>query len=333
VFVAGALIAVGVLLSRQWQDLAHLRSEIETFPWRISWGWIAAALALATLNLFLMAGVWVDLFRARGGTVDRLGGTRIWLVTNLGRYIPGKVWQFVGMAAYMKERSGEGALALGATITFQLLSILTGLAVALAVLGTRALELPGGSPVRLALLVVALVVLLHPAVMRVLVRLAARLLSEDADPAPTSVAADVRAAGGLLIAWGVYGLGFWCLARGTMSGPLPGPVVLAGVFAGGYVVGYLALIAPGGIVIREGAIAGLLAALTPMSLGVAAALAAMTRIWIVLSELLAISLVAVPGRGRGAGDRAEIGRAGGERGAGPAGRSRTTDDSDNNQRT
>ena len=118
-----------------------------------------------------------------------------------------------------------------------------------------------------------------------------------------------------------------------MSGPLPGPVVLAGVFAAGYVVGYLALIAPGGIVIREGAIAGLLAALTPMSLGVAAALAAMTRIWIVLSELLAISLVAVPGRGRGAGDRAEIGRAGGERGAGPAGRSRTTDDSDNNQRT
>lgn len=300
VFVVAALVAVGVLLSRQWQDLAQLRSEIEAYPWKISWGWLVAALALATLNLFLMAGVWVGLFRARGGTVDRLGGTRIWLVTNLGRYIPGKVWQFVGMAAYMKERSGEGALALGATVSFQLLSILTGLAVALAVLGTRALELPGGSPARLAFLIVVLVVLLHPAVMRVLVRLAARLLSEDADPATTRVADDLRAAGGLLVAWGVYGLGFWCLARGTMSGPLPGPVVLAGIFAAGYVVGYLALIAPGGIVIREGAIAGLLAALTPLSLGVAAALAAMTRIWIILSELLAISLVALPGRERGA---------------------------------
>ncbi len=302
-FVGAALLGVGILLSRQWQDLSHLRSEIEAYPWRISWGWLLASLGLATLDLFLMAGIWVGLFRARGGTVDLLTGMRIWLVTNLGRYIPGKVWQFVGMAAYMRERSGEGALALGATITFQLLSLLTGLAVALAVLGTRALELPGGSPVRVALLIVALVATLHPAVMRVLVRLAARLLSEDAEPGTPKVADDLRAAGGLLVAWGVYGLGFWCLARGTMSGPLPGPVVLAGVFAAGYVVGYLALIAPGGIVIREGAIAGFLAALTPLSLGVAAALAAMTRIWIIFSELAAVSIAALPGRERTGGER------------------------------
>lgn len=295
-FVVAALVAVGVLLSRQWQDLAQLRSEIEAYPWRLSWPWLAASLALATLNLFLMAAVWVGLFRARGGRVGLLEGTRLWLVTNLGRYIPGKIWQFVGMAAYMRERSGEGALALGATITFQILSLLTGVAVAIAALGTRALEIPGGSPVRLALLVVVLVVLLNPAVMRRLVRLAARLLSEDDDPGVPSVADDARAAFGLLVAWGIYGLGFWCLARGTMAGPLPGPAVLGGVFAAGYVIGYLALIAPGGIVIREGAIAGLLAALTPIPLGVAAALAAMTRIWIVLSELLAVVVAALSGR-------------------------------------
>jgi uncharacterized membrane protein YbhN (UPF0104 family) len=320
-----ALLAVGILLSRQWQDLSQLRSEIESYPWRISWGWLLASLVLATLNLFLMAVVWVDLFRARGGQVDRVTGTRIWLVTNLGRYIPGKVWQFVGMAAYMKERSGQGARALGATITFQLLSLLTGLAVAVTVLGTRAIELPGGSPVRLALLVLILVVLLHPAVMRTLVRLAARLLSEDADPGTPRLADDVRAAGGLLIAWAVYGLGFWCLARGTMSGPLPGPVVLAGVFAAGYVVGYMALIAPGGIVIREGAIAGLLAALTPLPLGVTAALAAMTRIWIVLSELIAVSVAAsrTGGRSGGAGGERETVAEGRRQASGESGNART----------
>jgi uncharacterized membrane protein YbhN (UPF0104 family) len=286
-----------------------LREQLAAFPWKLSWGWLLASMALATTNLFLMAGVWVGLFRSRGGSVAFRPGSRIWLVTNLGRYIPGKVWQFVGMTAYMKGQSGQGALALGATVTFQVLIILTGGAVALAALGTRALSVPGGSAARLAWLIVALLILLHPKAMRGLTRLAGRLLGEETGPEVGAARDYARAAVGLLVAWAVYGFGFWCLARGTMAGPLPSPSLLTGVFAAAYVVGYLALVAPGGIVIREGAIAGLLAALTPLGLGVAAALAVMTRIWITLSELVAVALAALPapeperrkaGKGRGA---------------------------------
>jgi uncharacterized membrane protein YbhN (UPF0104 family) len=67
--------------------------------------------------------------------------------------------------------------------------------------------------------------------------------------------------------------------------------VLTGVFAASYVVGYMALIAPGGLVVREGAMTGLLTELSEMPVGVAAAVAILARLWLVGAELGALALV------------------------------------------
>lgn len=288
-FVLAALIFVGWALADRWADLERIRSEVGGFGWRLSPGWLAAAVAVGVADLFWMGAVWVHLYRSGGGRLGWGEGVRIWLATNLGRYIPGKVWQLSGLAVHLRETGKSGSLGLASALAFQVVVLVTGIAVAAGVLGGDLALVPGGSPAVAAIAVVLLLGLLHPAVVRRGMQLAARVLDReeapDADP-PTGPAL-LRAAGGMVVAWGLYGLGFWCMIRGLSDSGAAGPVLLTGVFAAAYVAGYLVLVAPGGLLVREGAMTGLLAALTPTGAAVAAALAVAARIWVTVAELAA----------------------------------------------
>lgn len=301
-FLVLAVAFAVALLFERWGELQAIRSRVGGFGWRISPGWLAAALALATVNLFWMGAVWVFLYRSGGGGLGYVRGIRVWLATNLGRYIPGKVWQISGLAVHLRQTGESGALALGSALAFQVVTLLTGLAAGVGVVGARPGVLPGGSALTTGLVVLALLALLHPAVVRGGMALTARLLREEISRAePPEGRALATAAAGMLASWAVYGLGLWCLIRGVTGREVAGPGALAGVFAASYVAGYLVLVAPGGLVVREGAMTGLLVAVSPVGGAVAAALAVLARVWVTLSELAALGLaLLVPGTGRSA---------------------------------
>lgn len=312
-FVAGALIFAGLLLRDQWDRLAGLRAAVGGLRWRREPAFLAAALAAAVVNLFWMATAWVALYRDTGGTLGYARGVRVWLVTNLGRYIPGKIWHITGLTAHLKERGGTGAGALSSIFTFQVIVLLTGLATGVAFLGGDLARLPGGSPGRLVLLGVLLLALLHPAVVRLALRLAARILREEAgEVRPPSFG---RIAGGgviMLVAWLLYGLSLRWFVAASSGSPAGGYLALTGIYAVSYVAGYLVLLAPGGLVVREGALAVLLTALTPLSAAMSAAVAVGFRVLVTLSELLGMGLsFLLPG------ERVRSGSAGSAPAAGP----------------
>jgi uncharacterized membrane protein YbhN (UPF0104 family) len=292
-FVVLAFAFVTVLVWRQWSSLGEMVGDMRRFGWSLEPGWLAAALATATANLVLMASVWVSLFRAGGERIGGLDGIRVWVVTNLGRYIPGKIWQLTGLAVFMRGRGQSGAVALSSALVFQVITLATGVAVAAATIGGRALRLSGAGPAGVVAVIVLLVLLMQPRVLRALTRAVARLLGEE-EPRQQLRGRDLLvAAAGMLAAWGVYGVGLWCILRGVGYERDLSMILLTGVFAAGYVIGYVALVSPGGLVVREGAVAGLLSALTPLPLAVAGAVAIVARLWVAASELLAVVIVSV----------------------------------------
>ncbi|MFQ5888713.1 MAG: lysylphosphatidylglycerol synthase domain-containing protein [Gemmatimonadota bacterium] len=293
-FLLLAGLFILLLLGERWAEFRRLEAEIREFHWDVRAGWLAAALLLATANLFWMAKIWVRLFRATGGVIRGGEGVRVWVITNMGRYIPGKLWQLGGLALYMRRTGRSGTAALFSSLAFQILVVGTGIAVGLSVLGLRFELLPAGSGAGVAILAAALLALLHPAVLQRATGAAARWMREDVAVKRLGGRELAAAGASLLAAWALYGLGLWCLLRGLTGDAQAAPQTLTGIFAAAYVAGYVVLVAPGGLVVREGALAGLLAALTPLSLGVAAAVAVLARIWVVASELLALALVALP---------------------------------------
>jgi uncharacterized membrane protein YbhN (UPF0104 family) len=87
-------------------------------------------------------------------------------------------------------------------------------------------------------------------------------------------------------AWIAYGVGFGLFWRALLgSGGGVSMAVLA-VYTASYLAGYLALFAPGGIGVREAALAGLLVSLRLATPGDAALLAAASRVWLTVVEVL-----------------------------------------------
>jgi len=79
--------------------------------------------------------------------------------------------------------------------------------------------------------------------------------------------------------------------RGAGGSADPGPLTMAGIYSAAYVAGYVVLFAPGGLVVREGAMAALLAATAGVPVSVGAAVAILARLWATASELLGVSIV------------------------------------------
>ena len=300
-FVALSVAFVLLLLVRQGGELPRLRSDLRAFGWNLRPGWLIAALAVGVANLFFMGAIWVWLFRALGGAVSFREGVRVWMVTNLGRYIPGKLWQLSGLAYYMRDRRQAGASALTAAGLFQLLVLGTGVAVSAITLGKKFLA--GGATVPIAVVLLLLVVVLaRPSLTGGVTRALARRFGETPPEKPPSARFTLAAAVGLVGAWLVNGVGLWCVWRGAGGSAEPGMLTMAGVFAAAYVAGYLVLIAPGGLVVREGTMAGLLAVTAGVPVSVGAAVAVLARLWAVATELLAAGLAGAIGnheRGEG----------------------------------
>lgn len=188
---------------------------------------------------------------------------RVWCVSNLGRYVPGKVWSLAGLTVLAQRLGVSGWAAAGAALAMQALAVGTGACVV-------AVTVPGVvSPAQLGLAALAagsVVVLLTWAP-------AGNALTRTVKPSMEFHALPVRtgvlAATITLASWISYGVAFWLLVRGLLPAPTLPISTAVGIFAAGYLMGLLAVFAPGGVGVRELIFIGLL---TP-SVGAGGALA------------------------------------------------------------
>jgi len=263
---------VGRAIARNWDQFRSLHVALALRP-----GWIA----LSTLAIFAAYGMQIESWRRiLAGWAQRLSygrAARIWLLVNLGRYVPGKLGSVAGLIV-LARRVGADAWAAGAS-ALAIPAVALGTAVAVVAAAIPAAQ----SPLRLAtaaIIAVATIGLLAwERGARPLAGLAGRV--ERFPPLP--LAAVAESAGVMLASWLAYGVAFWLLASGL---GLPGALPLrtaAGVFALGYVSGFLALFAPGGVGVRELVFIGLL---TPaLGSGGAVVLSVGSRVLLTLCEV------------------------------------------------
>jgi len=238
-------------------------------------------LASAVLSVWVAYGLLIDGWRRLivgwGQNVEYRSAVKIWCVSNLGRYLPGKVWSVAGLAVLAKRAGASGGAATGSALTMQALAIATGACV-VAVAAPAAISLP-----QLGLtLVFALTVIWTLATSGLTARIV-RWVRPALEWRPLSARASLLAAAANLIAWVVYGVAFWLLAKGILPQSNLSIRGAVGVFAAGYVVGFLALFAPGGIGVREAVFVALLA--PRLGSGEAVALAVGSRLLLTLTEV------------------------------------------------
>jgi hypothetical protein len=280
-------------LVRNWDEL-----RAQPLEWSIEPGWLILSAVVVWLMYGLLIAAWRLMLTAWGRGLDFWSAARIWTVSSLGKYLPGKVWAVAGMAV-MAQRAGVGAgPATASAVILQVLAIGTGAAVA-ALTGWSSLRsaYPGAEGGLAALLVLSLAaagVLLWPESVRRVVRMAAPDAAVGSLTPPVGAVAFGLAAN--TMAWLGYGVALWLLARGLLPGTGLGLLRAIAVFTASYLAGFLALFAPGGIGVREGVFILMLQG--PIGIGAATALAIASRLLLTVTELgAAVPFLLVP-RGR-----------------------------------
>jgi hypothetical protein len=112
---------------------------------------------------------------------------------------------------------------------------------------------------------------------------------------PLPLSAIILSSGLMLLSWATFGISFWMLIRGLISTPsVPVPAAM-GMFALGYVMGLIALVAPGGLGVRDLALVGFLTPLVGSGGALAVSLA--SRVQLTLTEAGAAGLMLALKRG------------------------------------
>ena len=122
-----AAIVVGFAareLAHQWQGVAPALEGL-----RLDWPRVLASGALVIATYLLLIEAWRATLRVWSESLPFSAAARIWFVSNLGKYVPGKVWQIAAMGALAQKRGVSATAAIGSSLLVNLVSVLAGFAV------------------------------------------------------------------------------------------------------------------------------------------------------------------------------------------------------------
>jgi hypothetical protein len=301
-WMLAAQLAIGVIaIALTWRKLRADWTQVNWSSVSIHTASLVTACLFSAVFVLVAYAVlietWRRVLRAWGGGLSLVDAAHIWFVSNLGRLIPGRVWQ-IGAMAGLSERAGvSGVAASGAAIVVNLVNLVAGGAVVVAaslagvnVMGASSAVLgDAGVQARGAWIgggVLVLALGLSPVVIPWAARTAARLLGR-ADPGVRVPGTSIALAFvGCTVGWVLYGLGFWALAGALGPSVTMGPLAGVAVYTASYLFGYLMLFAPAGLVFREAMLFSTMTQLHLAGASEAAVLAVLSRLWLTVIEVV-----------------------------------------------
>lgn len=288
--IALTIAATVFIASRMGMTLDELQT-VSWSTWKPDWLLLSAASLVLMLSYGVSAALWGRLVHDMGGPeLPVFRSIRLFMVANLGRYIPGKVWQIASLAYLARGEGVPVGVATAAAVVGQGIALLAATLIGLGMLFGGPVELGQWGEFGLVVVIILAMLLAIPASFRRIVGAAFRVLGKEA---PTRYLG--RSTFGLrwlafyTANWALYAAAFWLLFLAFAEFE---PFMRVGpAFAAAYVAGYFAIFAPAGVGVREGF---LLVFLAPViGLEGATVLAIVQRAWTTGVELIPAGIFAV----------------------------------------
>lgn len=238
--------------------------EIVAYDWDLDYLDLIIAFSLMLSAAAFYAYLWKVILERLGTPLSYRKSYRIFFLSQLGRYLPGKVWGILGLV-YLSQKEGVSKVTSGASVTLQLLlQVVSGLMIfAVTLPFWRDVDSVTGLYVLFVFFPAGLI-LLHPVLVNRGLNLALRVTGQ----AKVELNWGYTYLLGQLGLWGVFwlvnGVAHYFLIRSIYSSSLPPVPVLAGIFAIAWVAGFLSLVTPSGLGVMEGTLVFLLSFYFPL---------------------------------------------------------------------
>jgi len=285
-FVLLALLFMAFLLHSQWE-------ELQTHQWQLNPLWLGTSAVFLVAAWAVEIVVWLRLLRTVGGDLGYWSGARIWFLSAIVRYIPGNVWQPLSMTLLCQRLGVKPEATVTSILLYQVVTLLAVTPVAALYFGvtgnwgllTGFLAGYGSGLVGAALVpLIAFVIrpsLLIELINWVLVRFGRSVLDTGLSRTELILVLALT-----VFDWAIWGAAFCALAFGinayTWQEMMAFALHLIAVYPVAFAVGFVSLITPSGLGVREGAFYLLLAPI--MGGGTVTVIALVMRIWTMLGE-------------------------------------------------
>jgi len=274
-WVVLVLVAAAAVIWRSRDDVARMFAQVPLWLMGTSFMLLVGAKLLLGENARIAA-------HHSGITLGYGAATRLYNISQLGKYLPGSIWQFVGRAAAYRSRGAEYAQIRDALLTESLWIVAAAFCIGGLLCGPALVSIISQSlspVVAWWLLGLGGGVVLAGCGLLLWRRAAFLRYLRSAVPTPRAVLVQIAV-------WSLLGGSFWVLVRAC--GMEAGLLFSIGLFSAAYAIGFLVPIAPAGLGIRDGMLTlGLLPFAPP---GEAVAVTVVARLIYLLVELFLVAV-------------------------------------------
>jgi uncharacterized membrane protein YbhN (UPF0104 family) len=252
VFLVLALAAAAWAVMSRWEEV---RRAVQA----LSPGTLALALALGLVYVAVTMLSWRAVLTDLGSQLPVSAAGRLFFVSQIGKYLPGGIWNVLAAAEMGVDHEIPRRRSVAVMIVSLLVSIVTGLALAVGAVAVAPRDLVGSYGWVVWALPLFVASLLPPVLNRFL-DLALRLTRRP--PLEHPLTARGIAASGVwaLLSWLIAGALVWIVATAVGMAATTGTFALAvGGYALAWTVGFLVVVAPAGVGVREAVLAAVLA--------------------------------------------------------------------------
>jgi hypothetical protein len=280
IFAILVVTFASIAISKRWD---MIRSRVATLD--IHWLHLLEASLLVFTAYAVLVETWRRVLAAWDTRLPWWTAARIWFAASLGKYIPGNLWSLAALGVMARETGASSVAAAGSSIIVNVFNLVSGLTLVL-LFASRLVPHAAAFAAVAALSVAS--VLAAPLWLPMMVRLAMKVTKREMRipviPASTVWWAMI----GTSFAWCLYGEAFHLFAEALLGeSAVHGSVVLyIAAYTAAYIVGFITLIAPAGIGVREAGIWEGLPLLGLTTYGDAVIVAVISRLWLTILEVI-----------------------------------------------
>jgi len=269
--------------------------EIQTFDWHIDYLMLSLSLIILSMSFILLAFGWHLILRTLNAVTNPIECLRIYMISQLARYIPGKVFMFVGRLI-MAEQLGVTKTLSSVSVLFEAIVSTSGVFIAMLIMYSLAsdMQIAWIHPWKIGILFGVGLAVLNPKLITILINKTYKLRYKCS---PDITIPKFRYYKTMVLClyytflWMLMGLAFYMLVYSLIGRLAPSKFVfeLACIFLFSWLAGFLCYIAPGGIGVREAVMTLSLKDFFPLPL--VSIIVVVSRIWFILGELIGLAIV------------------------------------------
>lgn len=272
---------LGRSLYRNWRqvDFMHLHFNVPLL--------MASFFFLWTYSLLSVYG-WRLILKRLNISLSFLKGLRIFFYSELGKYLPGKIWAWAGRLYFCEKIGIPNSKTFVSMVLELALTVISGIFIFLISLLFSSRFRMDINPFLLIVVAILIITVIHPKILVRIINVFLRLLKKQPIKIDLDFSQILIMTAYYCIIWFCFGIAFYFLINSvTFITPSKIPII-TGSFAISSTIGVMALFAPAGLGVREGILAVLLNNFFPISLAILISL--LSRIWVSIGEMVMVGI-------------------------------------------